>query len=393
MSRLLASVLLAFALGCASRSAPLSSNAADDGGPVTSDGGPAAPDDGPPTGDSGSAAMDAGSAIPPDVPALAIIGPADAPAKPAIDPACPAAAPPASVHFPGPCTILELRSTDTYRTQRRWASGIQVGETSEYWSQDFPSSDSTQFERSIIDWTLTDAGKPRRAVVLNQFIYGNTDGGRRAFVGFTDFSYGPTGLAESSGTSLWGQAPGGTPVRLDYRDTYAGDVLGRVFLANRDQHGWANVTQALDRVFLFTPVPVTDLGHDQSFTLHRNGVVATYQVGVYASWGSTVSVQGFDERGVLVRTVQTVAGRFSGPTTTTWTYNHEGDRLTSVVSNFGDRTDYLYDASGNNVERITNSRVPQRYAAIYDTANNPVCELQTVGGEFAWVRHYDYSCF
>ena len=106
-----------------------------------------------------------------------------------------------------------------------------------------------------------------------------------------------------------------------------------------------------------------------------------------------MSVQRFDEQGVLVQRAETDAGRFTGPTTTTWTYNYEGDRLTSVVSNLGDRTDYVYDASGNNVERVTSSRVPQRYAAVYDTAGNLVCELQTAGGEFAWVRHYDYSCF
>jgi hypothetical protein len=184
-------------------------------------------------------------------------------------------------------------------------------------------------------------------------------------------------------------------------DTYAGDALGRLFLANRDGVAWEAVTPAVDDVFLFEPVPVDKLYEAESFTMHPNGVVADYTIKHASSGMSTTSVDSFDDRGVLQQEKLSVTGRFGQPVVTTSTYNYAGVRLVSIdtvvtpaASGPPSHTDYLYDANGNNIERVmTGSNNDQHYVALFDAANNLVCDSMTIAGAPAFVRHYDYGCF
>jgi hypothetical protein len=381
--------------GAAGEGGGVSGNDADGGAPLADAGGP------PPVNDGGVAPPDTGQPdIPPDVPALALLTPQDVPARPAVDPSCPVSLPLATVHFPGPCTILEARSNDTYRTTRRWKAAIRVGQTSEYWSPDFPSGISGYFDRSKIDWTLTDDGRPSRAVAIDQSVYGDTAGGRYAYAGFTNFDYDAAGKLVGSTNSYWARnGVGGSFASLVYQDTYAGDALGRIFLADRKEHGWAPITIPLDNVFLFTPVPVTNLSYGQSFTQYPDGVVSSYTVTVESSSFRSATVQSFDEQGILVQRESVYTGRFGDTTTTTWTYHYDRGRLVSVDATATPNpsgasplhTEYRYDAKGNNIERVSSDST--RYVAVYDRANNLVCELTTGGPWPSDVRHYDYSCF
>jgi hypothetical protein len=328
------------------------------------------------------------------------IGPDDAPPKPAPDLMCPPQPPAAPAHFPGPCTIVRFHpyvqptaAVDTWRTQRRWTGGIRTGETVEYWSSDFPSSTSGVFNRSVVDWTLTAQNRPLRAIATDQYVYGLTEGGRLAWAGYTDFDYGPESRALGSSNTYWVASWSTPATQFAYQDTYAGDSLGRIFLADRTGV-MAEMTAALDAVFLFEPVPITDLSHSQSFTLHPNGVVATYTISISSASMSRRTVQSFDERGVLQQTQQMGTVRFGTVQTTTSTYSYDGDRLIAIDTTLPSHTQYLYDASGNNVERVTTGGAGEHYSAVFDGANNLVCEKTDYSsGVAAEVLHYDYGCF
>jgi hypothetical protein len=346
--------------------------------------------------------------LPSDVPALTILAPEDAPARPAVDASCPIAAPTATVHYPGPCTILEFQpaTKETYRTQRRWAASVRVAETTGYWTADFPGGAYSQFDRSSIAWTLTVDGRPLRAVALDQSIYGTTPGGRSATAGFTDFTYDTAGRLVGSDNTYWARTPGYPFDRLDYKDGYLVDAVGRSFLVTREPHGWGGITPALDRGFLFTPLPVIDQPHSVSSSLHPNGVVSSYSTTLSRASGTDTRVQRYDEHGTLLQDQLVSTDRFGQTTTYSSTYNYEGGRIASVdtaptVNWKGappGHTDYQYDARGNNVERTTTDASGDvHYLAVYDTANNLVCEQSTAtrSDDFAhtYVRHYDYGCF
>ena len=54
-------------------------------------------------------------------------------------------------------------------------------------------------------------------------------------------------------------------------------------------------------------------------------------------------------------------------------------------------TEVLGGANGNNVGWFASNNI--EYAAVYDSADNLVCESLTVGGTPTWVRHHEYGCF
>jgi hypothetical protein len=341
------------------------------------------------------------STPPPDVPALRILAPEDAPARPVVDPDCPSAPPVAAVHYPGPTTITELNfySGEVRRTQQRWASGILVAETTDDWSEG-------EFNRTTIARTLTARGTPLRAVAMNQLIYGTTPAGRRATAGFTDFLYDADGRLVGTENKLWvlsGLQPAAPWFGKEYHDDVLTDSLGRVFLVDRKLNGDNDISPALDKLFLFTQVPFADAWDTGiSLSLHPNGVLESYTISRGSSWGTEVMTQSYDDRGVLQKIQNQSWLRGSGYSDVSTLYTYERGRIASVdmvdTSKPGaqplEHAVFSYDANGNNVARtITRPAGEFSYLAIYDTANNLICERLTgpsVGVQPTFVRHYDF---
>ena len=217
-----------------------------------------------------------------------------------------------------------------------------MGETVEYWSPEFVGNTPAGFSRSIIGWTVTADGRPLRAIAVDQIVYGDTRYDPQAWAGSTDFAYDSSGRAIGASNSLWVAVPNSAPFRLDCKDTYAGDALGRIFLATLD-YAWAYITNALDNAFLFLPVPVTDLWHDQSFTLHPNGVVADYTITLSSSSFSSKSIRSYDERGVLRsaqprrRTRSSIPSIATTRTAITWSESRREVRPISTISGLSTR--------------------------------------------------------
>jgi hypothetical protein len=135
-------------------------------------------------------------------------------------------------------------------------------------------------------------------------------------------------------------------------------------------------------------------------------VVSSYSTTVSPASGTATRVQRYDEHGTLLQDDLLSTNRFGETTTYSSTFNYQGGRIVSVDTaptlNWNGappgHTDYRYDASGNNVERTTTDFAGGvHYLAVYDTANNLVCERSTAArwDDFAhnYVRHYDYGCF
>jgi hypothetical protein len=304
---------------------------------------------------------------------------------------------------------MQLVTHEVTRTTRTWENDAPAAQTTDYWSSDFPGGQYSQFIHAYLSWTSNSDGQPLRAVGIEQEIYGTSSDGATALssrvrAGFADFHF-DVGRLVSSDTTYWTESFQDTPVQL--HDDYLVDALGRRFIVARSGSS-GGLTSTFDGVFLFAPVLWMGYvgGTSISYSVFPNGVVSSYGSTGGRQWGSNTRTWHYDERGTLLEDDFDWIDRFGHLTPHAAKFTYDGGRLVSTDTgpsmNWNGpppgHTDYRYDASGNNVERVTTDPSGNvQYIAVYDSAANLICERSVADrrDDFAhsFVRHYEYGCF